>query len=910
MLTRELTNFLVTRNSYPGLVSVRSGANASKVDQVFEVEALVHTIPERFGVEPVREIAIYYLNTSRAEPDLVRDDDKMGKSITLSAMTDIADHINITAGRMFAEHPDEEGVIDVIVSERALLEMNLLMGELITMPNLVMPDGEAVRIRIAGVFANSATDDNYWVRPPRSYSSYAFMSEANFFDHFVDRENQVFPLNMQWYTLLDYTAMRGDQAEHMLAASNEIAEILGKSYNNAYSNNFASILTNYVAQAKKVTVTLWILQAPIFVLLAAFIFMVSRQILETEQNEISVIKSRGSSKRQLIVIYFLQSVMLAIFGLAVGIPLGIYLCQVLGSSNAFLEFVRRKALNLEFTYVTALYALAAAAFSVGAMVLPVFKYASVTIVAHKQRKNAHRPATPMWQRLFLDVIVLGVGLYGLYNFTRPSQMAMLVQQVADGEALDPLIYLSSSLFIVGAGLFALRVIPMIVWLVFTLFKRFWSPALYASFLRVIRIRTSQGFITVFLIITIALGIFNAQTARTINSNKEDNIRYLTGADLTVMEKWEDNSQAVANASSGAPGMPGGDGGRLELQFYEPDFGKYLDLLGNGVTHMTKVLQSSDISLSVPGGGTLKSVQLMGIHTREFGEVAWMDGRLLPHPFYQYLNVLAHDARSILVSGNFQRNYGYKIGDAIYYRNASGNSMRGIIAGFVDFWPGFAPHRFARTSEGRYSQTEQYLIVAHLAQLQSSWGVTPYHIWMRLDGSSQAVYDFAVERDIQFLRFNDVAANILQLKNDPVFQGTNGILTVGFIVVLLLCTVGFLIYWILSIQSRSLQFGIFRAMGMSIREIISMLINEQIFISGLAIAIGVAVGQLASMLYIPLIQIAYTAVDQAVPVSVVNAQADTVRLMLVVGSMILICMFILGVIIRHMKIAQALKLGED
>ena len=47
---------------------------------------------------------------------------------------------------------------------------------------------------------------------------------------------------------------------------------------------------------------------------------------------------------------------------------------------------------------------------------------------------------------------------------------------------------------------------------------------------------------------------------------------------------------------------------------------------------------------------------------------------------------------------------------------------------------------------------------------------------------------------------------MEQKNDPVLQGTNGILTVGFIVVLLLCTVGFLIYWILSIQSRALLFA--------------------------------------------------------------------------------------------------------
>jgi len=144
----------------------------------------------------------------------------------------------------------------------------------------------------------------------------------------------------------------------------------------------------------------------------------------------------------------------------------------------------------------------------------------------------------------------------------------------------------------------------------------------------------------------------------------------------------------------------------------------------------------------------------------------------------------------------------------------------------------------------------------------------------------------------------------------VLQGTNGILTVGFMVVLLLCSVGFLIYWILSIQSRSLLFGIFRAMGMSMREVFTMLINEQVFISGLSIAVGALVGHLTAMLYMPLIQLGYAASDNAIPLEVISSSTDQLRLLSVVGAVMLLCMMILGMLISHMKVTQALKLGED
>ena len=98
--------------------------------------------------------------------------------------------------------------------------------------------------------------------------------------------------------------------------------------------------------------------------------------------------------------------------------------------------------------------------------------------------------------------------------------------------------------------------------------------------------------------------------------------------------------------------------------------------------------------------------------------------------------------------------------------------------------------------------------------------------------------------------------MVEIRNDTLFQGTNGILTMSFIVVLILCCVGFLIYWILSIRSRELLFGVFRAMGMKKREIIRMLINEQIFSSGISIVIGAVIGVIASKCFVPLVQIFY------------------------------------------------------
>lgn len=889
MLTDDMDAYLTKKNAYPGLVSVFFNGSVKKNGLIKENEALAHAVPADFGVPARMEVRRYFMSPMQNQPLIERDDAKIS-SIGLGALEDVAAHARIVAGRMFDSERRADGTVEVIVSQRALVELNLLMGERREFSKLTDADGQPIVIEVVGVYDVSDVEDPYWVRSPSSYKSECLL-DFDLFNRLFVREDLPVALSGCWYELLDAEQMSARNAQALYETALKYQE-MGK--NRQYLTvtvAFSDILKNHISQARRVRVTLWVLQAPIYILLAAFVFMVSRQILETEEAEISVLKSRGVSGGQILSMYLLQSCLLALAGTAAGVPLGALITQALGSANAFLEFVSRRALPVRVGRETALYALAAAAVSILAMVLPVRRYAKVSIVAQKQKKA--RRARPFWQKAFLDVIALGTALYGLYSFN--GQKAQLAERILAGEVPDPLLFLCSSLFIIGAGLVAIRLIPLFVSAVFRVFRRLWSPALYASFLKVLRQRANQDFIMIFLVMTIALGVFNAQTARTINDSAEENTRYVTGADVVLREKWESNADQVAENPS------------LDLIYYEPDYGVYQTM--EGAASVCKVFTDANVSCSVPGG-TLKKTLLMAIDTDAFGRTAWFDASLLPHHINEYLNAMAQNARAVLVSANFRDEYGLKLGDVINYWNTDSESTRGIIYGFVDYWPGYAPFTHEKSADGVYRETENHLIVANLSQVQDVMGVRPYSVWVRAKDGAQFLYDYAETSGTRYAVFEDVDAKIVEMKNDPMIKSLNGVLTVGFIVALALCFIGFLMYWILSIRQRTLQFGIYRAMGMRMREILTMLLNEQLCISVLSIAVGAAVGHLAAKLYMPLIQIAYASSDSYLPLRTSVDVSDTLRLLVIVAVMLIACMAILFTIIRRMKIAQALKLGED
>jgi len=902
MLTNTMADYVAQNGRYPttaylvGNITRNASADSNAIDVFHQTDARAAEMPDKLGLDSEWLVRDIFLNDVVIKPVLNRTNMSSSK-VRLGFLSGIEDHCEIISGRMY-NAGIENGVVEVIVSEKALIELNLMLDEVLEIEEMTTEDGSLWKVKVVGVYESASEDDHYWYKSPSDYDSQLMLSEEAFASLVGNYSKLPYPVMGLWFVIMDYTDVTVDNAQYLYDASQSYAEQHKNISNSSYVDYYNSILETYLKESLRVTVTLRILQIPIYALLAAFIFMVSGQILSMEESEISVIKSRGSYRRQILGIYLLQSVIVSVVSLVIGLPLSSLICQMLGSANAFLEFVSRQALKVRYTSSVFTYGVVAAILSTCAMVLPALRYSKLTIVAQKQKKR--RSKLPWFQRFGLDFILLAISLYGLYSYN--GQKAALAQKVLEGQGLDPLLFLSSSLFIVGLGLLALRIVPAISWIVYTVGKKIWKPDMYASFLWVLRTRSKQSYIIAFLVITLAVGIFNARTARTVNTNEEERISYMAAADIVLQESWKDNRDQATTPDS----LIG-----FKLRYTEPDYGKYQALVGEDKAEVvTRVICDNKATCSTNLGRGQVSCMLMGINTKEFGECIDFKTELLPVHWYEYLNAMALSPTSVLVSTNMKTQLGYSLGDTITYRDKDGHSLQGMICGFVDYWPGYSPKTTIIEKDGIVSETNNYLVVAHLAYMRNAWGATPYQIWMKAEDTTDFIYDFAANSGTRFTYFQDTSALHVEMKNDPIFQGTNGILTLCFVVALLLCAVGFLIYWILSIRSRTLLLGIFRAMGMTMGEIIHMLFNEQFFISIVSIALGIGAGMLTSELYIPLVQIAYASVDTVIPLEIISQTSDMVRLLAVVVLMLLVCMAVLGTIISKIHISQALKLGED
>lgn len=819
--------------------------------------------------------------------------------IDLVALSGVSNHLKIIQGKFYS-NLTTDGVYEVIASENAMKTLNLILGYTYELSDLDVfkPDEEPrkIRVKVVGVFTYQTNRDPYWFKDIGQYDYCLLMDPKLLTDDFFIKE-KIGIKSVQWFFAYDYHQINIANMPRILktiTAHDKWFKEYSDSQNDLYQRiNYSfpaiKILEKYNTKERELKTILLVFQIPVLVLLAFYSFMLSKLKIDLESNEIAVIKSRGGSGWLVFSIYLAESMIIGGIALLFGPLLGFFICNILGSSNGFLEFVQRSALPFSLKPLIYCYSLIVIGFMSISMLIPAIKASRTSIVLYKQKKA--RRKTAIWERYFLDLALLAVSFYGLFNYQRQQQVFSLSGFKSTILIFEPLLFLISTIFIFGSGLFFLRIYPHLIRLVFWLGEKRWNPVLYATFIQVGRTSGQEQFVMLFIILTLSIGIFSANSSRTVNQNIEDKIRYNIGADIVIKGDWNSNQppdwfkdRMLPHEKALVP---------QEVIYSEPDFEPFTKL--SGVASATKVLREPYVKVNI-GENYFDNVCLLGIIPSEFGKTAWFRDNLLPHHWYQYLNLMNSSPKAVLISKAFQ-NVRIKEGDWISFSWGSQPPVNAVIYAFVDYWP---------------NTNSPYFIIANLDYIFYNNSVQPYQIWLKKkEGvSSNQVYQDLVKKHIELAFRADAVEQIIKQKNDPILQGMNGTLTLNFIVAGIISIIGFLIFWILSFKKRALNFSIFRAIGLSVSKITGMLVYEQLLITGAAIMAGISIGNLTSQIFIPMLQTIYNMEEKTLPFKMVTFFEDYLRLYLLSGLMLFSALAVLWRIVSLINISQVLKLGED
>lgn len=889
MINDEFKNYISSEGRWPTSISAtvvsrkdKSGSTLKRMDE------FAGEFYDRLGVTESTTFQELSLSSTPMSSDTGRGDAK-ALSVKLATIGNMTDHIKLLAGELYSDKGiTDDGAIEVLISQSCMVDKGLLINEYFTYDDIKAPDGKPLRVFIKGVYDEADELNYFWQISPERLNDTILCREDVFRNTFMGDAVGKYTITSYVVPMFEYDNIKSGDVDRVYN------ETLYFTKESAFKSvvkepGYIRIIDDYRKKLSRISATLIILQVPVLAMLAAFLFMISGQMYEMEKSEISVIKSRGSSSGQIIRLYFYQGLVLTLAGAIVGMPLGALFARVLGATRNFLEFDFSQSLNVSYTRESFIYALAAIGVCLLSITIPSFKHSKVTIVNLKQ-SNALKKKS-WWEKLFIDILLLGVSLYGFYSFNK--NMKDLSGSVMSGESLDPLLYISSSLFIVGAGMFFLRIQPYLVSLIYKIGKKWWGPASHVSFMENIKNGRKQQLIMLFLIMTVSLGMYHATVARTILDNAVENTEYLDATDVIIKEVWTEITDRYGSYT--------GD-------YIVPDYSKYNSL--TAAESYTRVL--NDTLGRVGSGNDSIYTRILGINTKEFGEQTMVSREFLQKHYYEYLNDLAVVEDGVLLSTNYNTKLGYNVGDTIIFSNSKKKPVTGRIVGFFDYFPSYAPVENGLNPDGTAYSKENYLIVGNFDYLSSKWGTFPYEVWIQLkeDATALDVYNWVEEHKLNVKKYENRELDLQDTMGDPLLQGTNGVLTMGFVVTIVLCAVGYLIYWVMSIRERELIFGVLRATGFHKSEIFHMLLNEQVFSGVFSILAGIGIGKLTSKLFVPILQQAYSSENQALPMRLITVASDMYRLYGVIAGVMIIVLLVLVFILFRMNVTKALKLGEE
>lgn len=806
--------------------------------------------------------------------------------VKVIGMTGLADHAEIIQGRMFEPGQLPDGSFEIVCNEECLKTLGMSFGGTYQLQNSFFSAAEPLTVTVVGVFRQASENDSYWSETMEDYLNALFMDYDTMLGDYLSTGLTTLSGAECRYSF-DYQKMDLNDLSSVTKAIEEDRTVYSDA-GMSFSMGISDILSEYAVRAANLKSMLWILQIPTIVMLAFYLFMVSQLNVEQEKNEIAVFKSRGASSAQIFTIYAMEAGVLGLATFIIAPFIGLLLCNFLGVSNGFLEFVNRTGLAAKLSIDAFIYALIAIVIFFITTMLPIIPASKLSIVKYKQSK-AKVVKMALWEKLCIDIILIAGSLIWYY-FTARSINRLFADgtYVSDG-TINPLYFVFSTMFIMGAGLLFIRIYPYLLRLIYYIGKRFWTVPQYIAITSVAR---SQGgrerFLMLFLSVTFALGIFSANTARAINNSRSDRIYYNTGADVVIDAYWR--LESVDDDSS----------------YVEIDMDDYQNL--EGVDIATRVLRTD--AKATCGGVQSNSADLMAIEPGKFSQTAWFRSDLLPVHWWNYCSALVDYKAGVLASRSWEEK-GVQLGDVVSVKIAGSDAVDLTVLAFVDYWPGINPSETI-ADERTGEETQRDFLVCNYNYLRRVTELQPYQIWLKMkDGAtSEALYADIEAKHLKIQRIIDSSQLLIEEKTDPALQGMNGALTLGFVVIMLMTVIGFLIYWIISIKSRTLQFGVLRAMGVTFREVISTLGWEQLLVSLVSIAMGFVIGGTASDLFVPMFRTMYNAADQVPPFRVQGDPGDYIKLYVIIAVMLIGGFLVLGGIIRRININKALKLGED
>ena len=640
------------------------------------------------------------------------------------------------------------------------------------------------------------------------------------------------------------------------------------------TSDLPNLLLNFRENQSTIRMVLLLLGSQSLIFVLYTLTLIASAVLEHTQGEISTMIGRGASTWQLLAMLSVEWGYLTILA---GFLLGPLVSTIALKAWAM---ITGSTYVTDITAETLLYSMIGAVLGWITLMVSAIPIVRRNILEWRQRlSRAERSSR--WSKFYLDIFLVILGAVIFWQLSTSG--SFVVSRMREMPQADPLLLLSPTILLVAGSMVLLRVFPYIIqgitWFVRT--SRSLIIPLGLSRLARNPLRPNQ----IVLLIGVAFGMlmFMSTYDQSLGNNQREIAHYLSGADLRITQS--DLSQAELLELPGVNQVS--QALRLSLS---TNSGRIFTLLAIDSQTFAKIA-------SYPTGMTYLSMGAItqALHWDGPANAPESDNIYSNNPYVNTPNA-SRAIPAIYSQAAIPPNKG--VGDNLQILvqvSPVDLSVRGVINEFPTLTKSF--------------------IIVDIAALQSllDLNTSSFHnskeLWLAIDPTYHDELVSTLSQKTTILA--DSHQELVTIQNNAYTEGARRAFTLNAYTLAFLSIAGFILLNYFSAQQRRFEFGILRAAGTSVRQVIALLVNDGVIsiLLGLTVGVGIGFGLIHSMRVF-----LNTALMQAFPAATVFqitidwTKIAIIFIVLVLSYLLATLIFVLFLV--KSGIHRAIKIGEE
>lgn len=357
----------------------------------------------------------------------------------------------------------------------------------------------------------------------------------------------------------------------------------------------------------------------IAIVILYYVATLSSLVVEDRRNEVALLRSRGANSTQILMVFVMEGLTIAALSVVLGPILAAGAVSVLGLTPAFSDLGTGGVLTVSLSSGAYMMAALGGLLSFVALIFPAFRASQMNVTQERQR--AARPTDlPFFQRYYLDVLLL---IVGIFLFRQLTEQGSVVARNLFGEiAVNQMLLAVPGIILVASAMVLLRLFPVVMNLLSRVLSA-WLPAgMVMGVWQMARNPAHYARLSLLLILTAGLGIFAASFSATLDRSFIERVLFFTGSDVRL--------NGNVPVSSFRRGLSPDD------QFKSTSILRERYERMPGVARVSLVRRSSGHDLSKLFGGTY---DMLALDPQSFLDVAWFRGDFAKRPMSELFSSL-------------------------------------------------------------------------------------------------------------------------------------------------------------------------------------------------------------------------------------------------------------------------------